>query len=44
MVGGKGEQNPVDQDNVLEVVNHALAVEKVHCGAQKIPIQGLGKA
>lgn len=44
MVGGQGQQDPVDEQNVLEVVDDALAVQKVHGGAEEVPVQRLGEA
>jgi len=44
VVRGKGQENLVNQDNVLEVINDTLAVQKVHGGAQKVPIERLGQA
>lgn len=44
MVGGQREQDAVDEQNVLEVVDDALAVEKVHGGSEEVPVQRLGKA
>ena len=44
MVRSERQQDTIDQNNVLEVVNDALAVEEVHGRAEKIPIQRLGEA
>ena len=44
MVGGQGEQDPVNEQNVLEVVDDALAVQEVHGSAQEVPVQRLGEA
>jgi hypothetical protein len=44
VVGSKGQENLVDQDNVLEVVDDTLAVEEVHGGAKEIPVERLGEA
>ena len=44
MVGGQGQQDPVDKQNVFEVVDDALAVQEVHGGAQEVPVQRLGEA
>jgi hypothetical protein len=39
VVGGQGQQDLVDEQNVLEVVDDALAVEEVHCGAEEVPVE-----
>ena len=44
VVGGQGQQNPINQQDVLEVVDDALAVQKVHGGAEEVPVQRLGEA
>lgn len=44
MVSRKWQQHTIDQHDMLEVVNDAFSVEKVHGGAQEIPVQSLGKA
>lgn len=44
VVGRQGEQNAVYQQDVLEVVDDALAIEKVHGGAEEVPVQRLGEA
>lgn len=44
MVGSEREQDAVDEQNVLEVVDDTLAVEKVHGRAQEVPVQRLGEA
>jgi hypothetical protein len=44
MVGSEGEQDAVDQQNVLEVVNDALAIQEVHGGAEEVPVERLGEA
>jgi hypothetical protein len=44
MVVGKRQQDLVDENNVFEVVYQALAVQKVHCGAEEIPVQRFCKA
>lgn len=38
------QQYAVDQDDVLEVVENTLAVEKVHGNAQEIPVESFRKA
>ena len=35
----KRQQDPVNQHDVLEIVDHAFTVEKVHRRAEKIPVQ-----
>ena len=37
-------ENLINQYNVLEVVNHTLAIEKVHRRCKPVPIQALGEA
>lgn len=44
MVGGQREQQAVHHEDVLEVVDDALAVQKVHCGAEEVPVERLGEA
>jgi hypothetical protein len=44
MVRSERQQDTIDQNNVLEVVDDALAVEKVHCRPEEIPVQCLGEA
>ena len=44
MVGSKWQEDLIDQDDVLEVVDDALAVEKVHGGTEEIPVESLGEA
>ncbi|KAJ8104906.1 hypothetical protein OPT61_g10502 [Boeremia exigua] len=44
VVGGQGQQDAVDQQDVLEVVDDALAVQEVHGGAEEVPVQRLGEA
>lgn len=44
MVGGQGQQDAVDQQDVLEVVDDALAVQEVHGSAEEVPVQRLGEA
>lgn len=34
----QGQQHPVDQKNVLEVVDDAFTVQKVHAGSQEVPV------
>lgn len=42
VVGCQGQKHPVDEHNVLEVVDDALAVEKVHGARQPVPVEALG--
>lgn len=42
VVVGKRQQDLVDEHNVLEVVDDALAVEEVHCRGQPVPVEALG--
>lgn len=44
MMRSKRQQHPINQHNMLKVINHALAVEEIHGGAEEVPIQGLSKA
>ena len=44
MVGGQGKQDAVNQQDVLEVVDDALAIQKVHGGAEEVPVERLGEA
>lgn len=41
---GKRQQHPIDQDNMLKIINHALAVEEIHRSTKEVPVQGLGEA
>lgn len=43
MVIRKREQNFINQQDVLEVVDHALSVQEVHSCRQKVPIQRFGE-
>lgn len=43
VVGRKRQEDLVNEDNVLEVVDDAFAVEKVHGGAEEVPVQSLCK-
>ena len=38
MVGSKRQEDSIDQNNMLEVVNDALAVEKIHGGSKEVPV------
>lgn len=42
MVGSQRKEDPIDHDNVLEVVDDAFAVEEVHGYRQPVPVQALG--
>lgn len=44
MVSCKREKDLVNKNNVLEVVDDAFSIEKVHCRSQPVPIQRLGEA
>lgn len=44
MVGSQRQQDLVNEDNVLEVVDDALAVEEIHGSSQPVPVQALGGA
>lgn len=39
MMGCKWQKHLINQHNMLEVVNHTLPVQEVHCGGQPIPVQ-----
>lgn len=41
VVRGQRGQDAADEDNVLKVKEHALAVEKVHGRRQPVPVEGL---
>lgn len=43
VMGRKRQQHSIDQDYVLEVVDDAFPVEKIHGGPEEIPIQRAGK-
>lgn len=42
VVGGEGQQDAVDEHDVLEVVDDGLAVEEVHGGDEPVPVEVLG--
>ena len=44
MMRSKRQQHPIDQHDMLKIINDTLAIEEIHSGAEEIPIQGLGKA
>jgi hypothetical protein len=44
VVGRQGKQQAVHHQDVLEVVDHTLAVQEVHGSAQEVPVQRLGEA
>ena len=44
MVSCQGKQDPVDEQNVLEIVDDAFAVQEVHGSAEEVPVQGFGEA
>ena len=43
MVCRERQQHAVNQNNVLEIIYHALAVQEIHGRAQEIPVQRLGE-
>lgn len=43
MVGSQREQHFVDQNDVLEVIDDGLAVEKVHGASEPVPVEALGR-
>lgn len=44
MVGGQGQEDLVNQHDMLEVVDDAFAIEEVTSGGQPVPVQALGPA
>ena len=44
VMSSQRKQQPVNHQNMLEVVDDALAVQKVHCGAEKVPVERLCEA
>lgn len=38
MVSRKRQEHPIDQDDMLEIVYHAFAVEEVHCRSEEVPV------
>lgn len=44
VMGGQGQQDLVDQDDVLEIVDDGLAVQEVHGCGQPVPVEALGRA
>lgn len=44
VMGSQRKQQTVNHQDVLEVIYDALAVQKVHGGAEKVPVQGFGEA
>jgi hypothetical protein len=34
----QGQQHSVDQKNVLEIIDDAFTVQKVHAGSQEVPV------
>jgi hypothetical protein len=40
MVGRKGQEDAINQNDMLEVVDNTLAVQEVHGGSEEVPIQG----
>lgn len=43
MVVRQWKQHLVNKQDVLEVVDHALSVQKIHSSRQEVPIQRFGK-
>lgn len=37
----KREQDPVNQEDVLEVIEHTLSIQEVHCCHEEVPVQRL---
>lgn len=44
VVRRKGQQYTVNQNNVFEVVYHALPIEEIHRRPQKVPVQSFRKS
>jgi len=44
VVSRKRQENLVDKNNVLEVVDHTLAVEEVHGRSEEVPVESLGES
>jgi hypothetical protein len=44
VVGCQGQQNAINQQDVLKVIDDALSIEEVHGRSQEIPVQRLGEA
>jgi hypothetical protein len=44
VVSSQGKKNPIDQQDVFEVVDDTFSIEKIHDSAQEIPVQRLCKA
>jgi hypothetical protein len=44
VVRRKRQEHFIHQDDVLEVVDHALAVQEVHGRPEEVPVEGLGEA
>jgi hypothetical protein len=43
VVRSKREKDPIDEDDMFEVVDYRLAVEKIHGGNEPIPVEALGR-
>lgn len=41
MVRSERQQDLVHQYDVLEVIDHTLPIQEVHCGPEEIPVQRL---
>lgn len=37
----KREQDPVNQEDVLEVIEHTLSIQEVHCCHEEVPVERL---
>ena len=44
MVCRERQKNLIHQNDVLEVVDHTLAVQEVHGGSEEVPVESLGEA
>lgn len=44
MVSSERQEDLVYQHNVLEVVDHTLAVQEIHGGSEEVPVESLGEA
>jgi len=43
MMGRKWEQNLINQENMLEVIDHAFTIDKIHGDGEEIPVERLCK-
>lgn len=43
MVRSQGQQHFIDQEDMLEIIYHALAIQKIHGGCEEVPIERFGE-